>query len=85
MKEPGSYSVRWTELSCHAVSDWVSFEVLQPTAEQHETWLFGLLAHPPENAGLLAGDFSPSLLAGVPDARVLKVFVSYLHAEHPMV
>ena len=85
MKEPGSYSVRWTELSSHVVSDWVRFEVLQPTAEQHETWLSGLLAHPPENAGLLAGDFFPSLLAGVPDARVLKVFVSYLHAEQPIV
>ena len=85
MKEPGSYSVRWREMSAQAVSDWVSFEVLQPTAEQHETWLSGLLAHPPENAGLLAGDFFPSLLAGVPDARVLKVFVSYLHAENPMV
>lgn len=85
MKEPGSYSVRWTETSSHTVSDWVSFEVLQPTAEQHETWLSGLLAHPPENAGLLAGDFLPSLLAGVPDARVLKVFVSYLHEEDRMV
>jgi len=85
IKESGSYSVRWTEMSLHVVSDWVSFEVLQPTAEQHETWLSGLLAHPPENAGLLAGDFFPSLLAGVPDARVLKVFVSYLHAEDRMV
>lgn len=85
MKEPGSYSVRWTETSSHAVSDWVSFEVLQPTAEQRETWLSSLLAHPPENTGLLAGDFFPSLLAGVPDARVLKMFVSYLHAEDRMV
>lgn len=85
MKEPGNYSVRWTETSSHAVSDWVSFEVLQPTPEQHETWLSGLLARPPDNAGLLAGDFFPSLMAGVPDARVLKVFVSYLHAEDRMV
>ena len=59
-------------MSAQAVSDWVSFEVLQPTAEQHETWLSGLLAHPPENAGLLAGDFFPSLLAGVPDARAAQ-------------
>jgi hypothetical protein len=81
----GTYSVRWTELSFGAVSDWISFEVLQPTAEQHERWLSDLLAHPPENAGLLAGDFLPSLLAGVPDTRVLKVFVNYLHTEDAMV
>lgn len=86
IKEPGTYSVRWTEMSSHgAVSDWVSFEVLQPTAEQHETWLSGLLAHPPGNAGLLAGDFLPSLLAGIPDPRVLKLFVNYLHADNAMV
>src|SRR5215469_6087994 len=38
-----------------------------------------------KRSGLLAGDFLPSLLAGVPDTRVLKVFVSYLHAEDAMV
>lgn len=85
IKEAGSYSVRWTETRSHVGSDWVSFEVLQPTPEQHERWLSGLLAHPPENAGLLAGDFLPSLLAAAPDSRVLKVFVSYLHAEDPVV
>ncbi len=82
---PGSYSVQWTELSSKAVSDWVDFEVLKSTPEQHERWLSALLAQPPDSPGLLAGDFLPSLLAGVPDARVLKAFVNYLQAEDSMV
>lgn len=67
------------------MSDWLPFDVLQPTLEQREEWLTSLLGHPPESAGLLAGDFLPSLLAGAPDPRVLQAFVSYMHAEDAMV
>ncbi len=85
INKPGRYSVRWTELSSNTVSDWLTFDVRQPTPEQREGWLTGLLAHPPDSAGLLAGDFLPSLLAGAPDPRVLQAFVSYMHADNAMV
>ena len=90
----GVYSVRWTEITDgpynadpkpRAQSDWLTFEVLQATPEQHESWIRNLLAHPPEDDGHLAGDFLPSLLAAEPDPRALNTFVKYLYADNLMV
>jgi hypothetical protein len=44
-----------------------------------------MLANPPTEDGLLAGDFLPSLVAAAPDPRTLSIFVRYLYAENPMV
>lgn len=96
MDQPGTYSVRWTELepSSHAgtarleplaQSDWMTFQVQQPTAEQRDHWLQTLLVHPPQDPGHLAGDFLPSLVAAAPDPRALQTFVQYLHADNAMV
>jgi hypothetical protein len=68
-----------------AQSDWLTFEVLQSTHEQHEAGIRNLLANPPEDDGHLAGDFLPSLLAAAPDPRALATFVKYLHADNQMV
>src|SRR5271170_6266185 len=82
LKIAGTYSVRWTEtgyaptgLKPIAQSDWLTFEVLQATPERHEAWIRNLLANPPEDNGLLAGDFLPSLLAAAPGPHALATFV----------
>lgn len=96
LDKPGTYSVHWTmlspresargmELSPDQDSDWVTFELRKPTPEERERWLTSLLANPPHDPGLLAGDFLPSLLAAVPDARVLRTYMHYMHDENHMV
>jgi len=96
MDQPGTYSVRWTELapSSHAgagrleplaQSGWMTFQVQQPTPEQRDSWLRSLLASPPQDPGHLAGDFLPSLVAAAPDSRALQTFVEHLQAEDAMV
>lgn len=86
--EPGTYSVRWTVTGRSTVpqeSQWLTFEALQATAEQHEAWLKNLLAAKPQTDGQLAGDFLPSLLAAAPDSRALNTFIKYLYAGNHMV
>lgn len=94
LDQPGTYSVRWTvgpklpNSTAHearAQSEWLTFEVKQATPQQHEAWIQAMLANPPTDSGMLAGDYLSSLLAAAPDPRVLQVFVKYLHAQDPMV
>jgi len=44
-----------------------------------------MLANPPTEDGLLAGDYLPSLAAAAPEPRALGVFVRYMYAENSMV
>jgi hypothetical protein len=89
LDQAGSYTVRWTETAGGpkplAQSDWLTFEVLKATPEEHEAWIRNLLANPPGNAGELAGDFLPSMLAAAPDTRALATFVKYLYADNSIV
>jgi len=91
---PGTYSVRWTVEAPSpqparqkpiAQSDWLTFTVLETTPEQHEAWIKNLLANAPQDDGLLAGDFLPSLIAAAPDPRALETLVKYLYADNAMV
>jgi len=91
---PGTYSVRWTveaptsppaRQKPIAQSDWLTFTVLETTPEQHEAWTKNLLANAPQDDGLLAGDFLPSLIAAAPDPRALETLVKYLYADNAMV
>lgn len=96
--KPGTYSVRWTieepdytsrlhpvQLRAIAASQWLTFTVLGATSEQRAQWLNGLLAHPPEDPGELAGEFLPSLAAAAPDQRALSAFLGYLYADNEVV
>jgi len=97
LTSPGIYSVRWTiglpfpsrngtaGAKPEPHSDWVTFQVVETTPEQHEAWIKNLLADPPSDDGHLAGDFLPSLLAAAPDPRALSTFVKYLYSDNPMV
>jgi hypothetical protein len=96
-ESPGIYSVRWTMgfpfplragiagTKPEPQSDWLTFQVIETTPEQHEAWLKNLLADAPVDDGYLAGDFLPSLLAAAPDPRALNTFVKYLYADNPIV
>ena len=72
-EKPGSYHVRYV-LPEHGVlptltSAWVTLQVQPMTVlEQRRRWQQEQLAHPPTDAGLLVGDYLPSLLclAGCP-------------------
>lgn len=83
--QTGEYAIRWTDLSHHISSKWVSFSVVQPDAEQREAWLISLLVAPPTNAGFLAGDFLPALAAALPDKRAIAVFETYSNFSDPRV
>jgi hypothetical protein len=96
LDKPGKYSVHWAvlgpketahgmELSSNEDSGWATFELRQPTREERERWLATLLANPPQDPGLLAGDFLPSLLAAVPDPRVLRIYMHYMHDKDGIV
>jgi hypothetical protein len=70
--EPGKYEVRYEryypdfqtrEKKILEQSEWTSLEVHRATPAQLESWLSGMLAHVPDSAGELLGDYLPSLLA----------------------
>jgi hypothetical protein len=70
--EPGTYEVRYEryypDFQTHArrvldESAWTSLEVRRATHDQTENWISGMLAHVPDSAGQLLGDYLPALLA----------------------
>ena len=86
---PGAYSVRYVLLAKpneHAAaqplltSNWVTVMVQPYSDDERRAWQQRQLAHPPDDAGLLVGDYLPALLAS-PDAAVLPAFLNALH--HP--
>lgn len=87
---PGRYLVRYeyrgfgpdTERSGKviAASEWTELEVLPLGEGQRERWLAEQQDGPPEDVGMLVGDYLPSLLAK-PDEEVLEILLSY--AYHP--
>jgi hypothetical protein len=94
--EPGTYSVRWTEVrhipkNGHlqavvvAQSNWLTFEVKRSTAELREAWLQKQVSAAPSDPGRLVGDFLPSLLGGAPDARVLRIVLDQLYSTDAVV
>lgn len=97
--KPGIYSVRWTVqepnfqrtnrqedvLRDAARSEWTTFTVLQANPEQREGWLSQLLASPPSNPGLLAGDYIPSIVAAAPDERALQALGEQLYSSNQLV
>lgn len=96
--KPGHYAVRWVieepdfenakkgiYLRDSADSGWIPFTVLEPTPEERENWLNGLLAKPPTDPGLLAGDYIPSLVSAAPDERAMQVIAGQLYSSNSMV
>ena len=65
-------------------SAWVTLQVQQMTAEQRRKWQQEQVAHPPTDAGLLVGNYLPSLLAS-PDATVLPAFIAAQHQANALV
>lgn len=91
--KPGHYSVRWVVqqpnfrrtknegiLEDSADSGWTSFTVSQPAPSQQPDWLNRLLANPPRDFDLVAGDYIPALVAGAPDDRVLQALADQLYS-----
>lgn len=86
--EPGSYVVRlrsydpWTSQGRKIVaeSEWTPLEVKPFSAEQRNAWVSDKVAHQPDDAGLIVGDYLPSLLAR-PDQQVFVAVLRCLH--HP--
>ena len=93
---PGTYSVRWTVVSpdlgrvsgpprALAESDWLDFNVVEPTAAEREASLTATLAARPNEIGLYVGDYLPSLLAALPDRRVVQAVVDALYSDKELI
>jgi hypothetical protein len=96
--KPGRYAVRWVIeepnfenakngvfLKDFADSGWTPFTVLGPTPEERQNWLSRLLAKPPTDPGLLAGDYIPSLVAAAPDEQAMQAIAGQLYSSNSMV
>jgi hypothetical protein len=93
---PGAYSVRWSVVSPDidpvsspprilAESDWLDFNVVEPTPSEREVWLSAALAARPTDIGLYVGDYLPSLLAALPDKRVVQAVLDALYSDKEMI
>ena len=93
---PGTYSVRWSVVTADdigrpgqprllAESDWLDFNVVTPTPAERETWLTALLASRPTAVGPYVGDYLPSLLAALPDRRVVKEVLDGLYSDQGLI
>ena len=98
--KPGHYSVRWVIqqpnfqratnmneglLKDCADSGSTSFTVMQPSQADREVWLKHLVTNPPTDAGMLAGDYIPALVAAAPDERSLQALADQLYATNESV
>jgi hypothetical protein len=93
--KPGTYSVRWSVVSetypgsgpprVLAESDWLDFNVAVPTPAEREVWLTTTLAARPTEAGLYVGDYLPSLLAALPDRRVVQAVFDGLYSDNRLI
>lgn len=93
---PGAYSVRWSVVSPDvgrvsgsprilAESDWLDFRVVEPTAGERDVWLTTALSARPTNIGLYVGDYLPSLLAALPDKRVVPAVLDALYSDSDLI
>jgi hypothetical protein len=93
---PGTYSVRWTVVSPDvgrvsgpprvlAESDWFDFNVVEPTSDEREAWLTATLTAQPTEIGLYVGDYLPSLLAALPDKRVVQAVIDALYSDKDLI
>jgi hypothetical protein len=93
---PGTYSVRWSVVSPDlgrvsgpprllAESDWLDFNVVAPTPGEREVWLTSTLATPPTEIGRYVGDYLPSLLAALPDRRVVQEVLDGLYSDKGLI
>jgi hypothetical protein len=88
--QPGKYLVRYeyrgvgprAERSDEviAASEWTELEVLPLGEAERQSWLAEQQDGPPEDVGMLVGDYLPSLLAK-PDEEVLETLLGYVY--HP--
>jgi hypothetical protein len=97
--KPGRYSVHWTVVgerreagpppSRHdellAQSNWLEFDVKAAKLSEREAWLRKLLAAPPTDDTAYVGDYLPSLLAGVPDARVARAMIDGTYSARELI
>jgi hypothetical protein len=93
---PGTYSVRWSVFSPDvgrvsgpprvlAESDWLDFNVVEPSPSEREVWLTAALAARPTEVGLFVGDYLPSLLAALPDKRVVQAVLDALYSDTDLI
>ena len=93
---PGTYSVRWSVVSPDlgrvsgpprilAESDWLNFNVVEPTPSERAVWLTAALVARPTELGLYVGDYLPSLLAALPDKRVVQTVLDGLYSNKDLI
>src|SRR5262249_49164704 len=96
IERPSTYSVRWFVVSENpgrfsgpprvlAESDWLDFNVVEPTPAEREAWLTATLAAQPTEIGLYVGDYLPSLLAALPDRRVVQAVLDALYSDKDLI
>jgi len=91
IQQPGRYALRWTyewpefrgnkPVTKRVSSEWLTFAVRQPSSEDREKWLRGLLTHPDQSAVDLLSDYIPSLVAAAPDERALNTIATRLYSS----
>jgi hypothetical protein len=93
---PGTYSVRWSVISedfgrfsgpprVLAQSDWLDFTVVETSPAEREARLTATLAARPTAIGLYIGDYLPSLLAALPDRRVVQTVFDALYSDKDLI
>lgn len=90
IQQPGRYAVRWNYewpefqgnkvITKRVSSEWITFTVQPPRAEDRERWLRSLLAHPDQSSVDLLSNYIPSLVAAVPDERALRAIAAKLYS-----
>ena len=91
IQQPGRYALRWNYewpefqgnkvITKRVSSEWVTFAVQVPRAEDREKWLRALLVHPDESARYLLSDYIPTLVAAAPDERALLAIAAQLYSS----
>jgi hypothetical protein len=93
---PGKYAVRWVtqtpefssgrmQLVDSVSSEWAQFTVRSASENQRRTWLHDLVNSVPTDAGILASDYIPDLVAAAPNDEALRAIAEQLYSRNQVV